>query len=148
MPPDAVRIRIIHASDPPPSAGPSPVALEHIQSLVATALCNWAIKPLKNVPVNTHERHVRDVVQFLDFAGIRATDLHELQGVRPKQVAAWRAFLRANGASSRTIRQKMTALHSLCCDLEARRYILWNPVDLLPTGRSTSARRKRRGKAR
>lgn len=136
MPAETFRVRVIRASDPPPSDGPSPTALKDIRTLVSEAFSSWAEETLETVSERTRERYVRDVRQFLAFAGIGPENLHELLGVRPRDIAAWQASLRAAKASRSAIRQKMTALRSFFRELAERRYIRTNPVRRVSIARS------------
>ena len=79
---------------------------------------------------STHTRmaYARDLRQFLAAAGIRADQLEELAAVRPGDVAAWRDRLQAAGASSSTVRRKLTCVRSLFSYLQTYGYTGANPA--------------------
>lgn len=78
---------------------------------------------------DTRSNYLRDLRQFLAFAGIAENEHEQLASVLPAQVAKWRDHLLASGLTNHSVRRKMTVLRSLYSYLQAYGYAGANPAD-------------------
>src|SRR5262249_11925455 len=92
---------------------------------VAAACDAWLAKSPSR---DTRSNYKRDLEQFLSFAGIAPTAPEQLVRVLPRQVAAWRDHLAAQGLTNSSIRRKMTVLRSLFSYLQTYGYSGVNPA--------------------
>lgn len=75
---------------------------------------------------HTRRAYKRDVGHFIESMGIRSAD--ELRHVSRAAVVAWLNVMKANSASHRTIRRRLSALSSLFAHLVAHQAADANPV--------------------
>jgi integrase/recombinase XerD len=110
---------------PPSFGGPHALTAASLRSQITQAARDW----LARTPsIHTRDAYVRDLHQFLAFAGIPPEHLEELTRIRPGAVAAWRDHLQAIGQTNSTIRRKLTALRSLFSYLNVYGYTGANPA--------------------
>lgn len=82
----------------------------------------------RSASVETRTAYIRELRQFLSFAGILPEHLEQLTAIRPTQVAAWRDHLRERGLSNTAIARKITVLRSLFGFLQIYGYAGGNPA--------------------
>lgn len=110
---------------PPVFAGGQAVTNEALRGLIAHATQDW----LSRTPsIHTRDAYVRDVRQFLAFAGLGPDEWEGLTRLRPGDVAAWRDSLQAAGQTNATVRRKLTAVRSLFSYLNIYGYTGANPA--------------------
>lgn len=96
-----------------------------LRSGFAEAFRAWLAK---SKSASTRSNYARDLSQFLEFAGIKPSEVQLLAEVRPERVAAWRDELRARKLANSSILRKLTALRSLYSYLKSYGYVGPNPA--------------------
>ncbi len=105
-----------------PAATPESSAL---REQIADACLAWLARSPSQ---DTRSNYMRDLGQFLAFAGIHEAEPERLVSVRPHQIAAWRDHLRQQGLTNSSIRRKMTALRALYSYLQSYGFTGKNPA--------------------
>ncbi len=77
---------------------------------------------------DTRSNYMRDLEQFLAFAGIAQDEPETLVRVLPRQISAWRDHLLGQGLTNSSIRRKLTVLRSLFSYLQTYGYSGVNPA--------------------
>ena len=83
---------------------------------------------MKSPSADTRSNYERDLGQFLVFCGFNANAVDQLASIRPRQVAAWRDQLAAQGLTNSSIRRKLTVLRSLFSYMQTYGYVGANPA--------------------
>lgn len=96
-----------------------------LRARFADACTAWLTK---SPSPETRDAYMRELRQFLAFAGIDPRDLSQLALIRPHNVSAWRDDLRSRGLSNAAIMRKITVLRSLFTYLQTYGYTGANPA--------------------
>ena len=113
-------------SKPLPSSAKSPAgtAVDPRQQLQG-AVDSWLTR---SPSADTRSNYLRDLKQFLSFAGIPQDEPEQLVRVLPRQISAWRDHLADQGLTNSSVRRKLTVLRSLFSYLQIYGYSGVNPA--------------------